>query len=334
MRPGHPQRRRSVQHLGAIVLDMDGGMGSFEIDRTIRRSASRQMGLTTRKQLEAAGVRSTAIARRRSAGLLVPVLPSVMRLSEVPATPLQMSLAAGLALPHGVVIGPSAALVDGLPVSAPPEPTVLVGDANSARRSGVHIVRSEHELPSRWWMGVRLTTTTATIVTLPRFVSKGVLEDCLDHAITHRLTTAARVRELVERLPHQAVQGRADLFELLDKRTEGRGHRSKLERKIGRWLRSAGLGGWIANYDVPVIGDSVECDLAWIAHRVDLEISPFHTHGSERSQARDAERRRALTEVGWRVIEATDEHLVSRKAFEPIITSLRRLGVDNSLFAA
>ena len=210
----------------------------------------------------------------------------------------------------------------------------MVRDTRSTRRSGVLIVRSADVMPSRWWMGVRVATTTATIVTLPRFVSTTVLAECLDHAITHRLTTAARVRALIERLPHQAVPGRADLLELLDERTEGRGHRSKLERKIGRWLREAGMAGWIANYDVPVIGDDVECDLAWVAHKVDLEISPFHTHGSERTQARDAERRRQLTEVGWRVIEATDEHLVDRQAFEPIITSLRRLGVDNALFAA
>lgn len=313
---------------------MNGGMGSFEIDRAIRRITSGQMGLVTRQQLEAAGIHRAAVDRRRDAGLFEPMLPSVMRLRDAPITALQMALAAGLAVPGGVVIGPSAALVDELPAPAPLEPTVMISGQRSARRAGVEIVRAQELLPSRWWSGIRVTTTTATIVSLPRFVSKAILEECLDHAITHRLTTAARVRALVERLPHQAVPGRAGLLALLDERTEGRGHRSRVERKIGRWLRSAGMGGWIANYDVPVIGDSVECDLAWIAHRVDLEISPFHTHGSERSQARDAERRRALTEAGWRIIEATDEHLVSRKTFEPIITSLRRLGVDNSLFAA
>jgi very-short-patch-repair endonuclease len=317
-----------------MVLTMDGGTTSFGIDLAIRRIASGQFGLVTRQQLEAVGVRRSAIARRRSVGLLVPVLPSVMRLGDVPVSPVQMSLAGGLAVPGGVVTGPSAAVVDGLPVSAPCEPIVVVGEARSAKCSGVEIIRSAEPWPSRWWSGVRVTTTTATIVSLPRFVSSAVLEECLDHAITHRLTTAARVRALVERLPHQAVPGRADLIDLLDQRTEGRGHRSKVERKIGRWLRSAGMGGWIANYDVPVVGGTIECDLAWVAHQVDLEISPFHTHGSERTQARDAERRRTLTEAGWRVIEATDEHLVSRKAFDPIITSLRRLGVDGSLFAA
>jgi very-short-patch-repair endonuclease len=317
-----------------MVLTMDGETENFRIDIAIRRIASGQMGLVTRQQMEELGIHRCAITRRRSAGLLVPVLPSVMRLGDAPATALQMSLAAGLAVPDGVVTGPSAAVVDGLPVVAPQEPTVMVGGTRSARRRGVLIVRAREVLPSRWWSGVRLTTATATIESLPRFVPQTVLEECLDHAITHRLTTADRVRTLVEQLPHQAVPGRADLLALLDARTEGRGHRSKVERKIGRWLRVAGLGGWVANYDVPVIGGTIECDLAWIAHRVDLEISPFHTHGSERSQARDAERRRALTEVGWRVIEATDEHLVNRKAFEPIIASLRRLGVGGSLFAA
>lgn len=313
---------------------MSGGMGSFEIDNAIRRIAARQIGLVTRQQLEAAGVHRSAIDRRRSVGLLVPVLPSVMRLADAPVTALQMSLAAGLAVPSSVVIGPSAALVDGLPIKAPREPTVMVGDANSARRSGLLIVRAANALPGRWWSGARVTTTTATIVTLPRFVSGAVLEECLDHAITHRLTTAARVRALVEGLPARSVPGRADLLALLEERTEGRGHRSKVERRIGRWLRDTGMGGWIANHDVPVIGGTLECDLAWVAHKVDLEISPFHTHGSERSQARDAERRRALTEVGWRVIEATDQHLESRRGFQPIIESLRRLGVGDALFAA
>ena len=323
-----------MAHLGAIVVAMSGGTGSFEIERTIRRIAAGQLGLVTRRQLEAAGISGSAITRRRSAGLLVPVLPTVMRLGDAPTTALQMSLAAGLAVPASVIIGPSAALIDGLPVSAPTKPTVSARGPRSARSPGIALVRTQVALPSRWWSGVRVTTATATIVSLPRFVSSAVVEECLDHAITHRLTTAERVRTLVEQLPHQAVPGRADLLALLDERTEGRGHRSKVERKIGRWLRGAGMYGWIPNHDVLVDGGTIECDLAWIAHRVDLEISPFHTHGSERSQARDAERRRALTEVGWRVIEATDEHLVSRKAFEPIITSLRRLGVDGSLFAA
>ena len=312
---------------------MTGGTSSFDIDLTIRRLASGQMGLVTRQQLDDAGVSPSAVARRRSAGLLVPVLPSVMRLGDAPVNDLQMSLAAGLAMPNGVVTGPSAGLVDGLPVVVSKDPTVMVGESRSARRPSLTIVRAHTLLPSRWWCGVRVTTTTATIVSLARFVSMNTLEVCLDHAITHRLTTADRVRRLAESLPRRAVPGRADLFGLLDERVEGRGHRSTVERKIGRWLRVAGMGGWIANHDVPVIGDDVECDLAWIPHKVDLEISPFHTHGSERTQARDAERRRQLAEVGWRVIEATDEHLVSRRAFEPIITTLRRLGVGDALFA-
>lgn len=188
---------------------MDGETENFRIDIAIRRIASGQMGLVTRQQMEELGIHRCAITRRRSAGLLVPVLPSVMRLSDAPATALQMSLAAGLAVSDGVVTGPSAAVVDGLPVVAPQDPTVMVGGARSARRPGVAIVRALEVLPSRWWSGIRITTTTATIVSLPRFVTAEILEECLDHAITHRMTTADRVRSLAESLPRRSAPGRS-----------------------------------------------------------------------------------------------------------------------------
>jgi hypothetical protein len=63
------------------------------------------------------------------------------------------------------------------------EPMVMVGGTRSARRRGVLIVRAQEVLPSRWWSGVRVTTTTATIVSLPRFVTAEILEECLDGSL-------------------------------------------------------------------------------------------------------------------------------------------------------
>lgn len=316
-------------HPGAMVAAMAGRTSSSDIDALLHRIARRQHGLVTIRQLATAGIAESAMRRRCASGQWEMVVAGVCRTTATPSTVEQRLVAAGLALPHGTLIGPSSALVDGMPVGerGAGEPVVAVADGRSARTVGITVVRMSAELPVHWWNGVRVATPAATIVTLPRFVSAARVERCLDHCLVERLTTVDRVRALLDALPARAVPGRQPLLRLLrDRAQRGLGHRSDEEQKVAAWLDAAGLTGWQANGLVDVSsGPPLECDFVWRAAQVDLEVSPFCTHGTPERQARDAERRRLLAEVGWAVIEATDAHLGSRRAFQPIVDSLRTL---------
>ena len=103
-------------------------------------------------------------------------------------------------------------------------------------------------------------------------------------------------------------------------------HRSKLEQNVGGWLNAGGVKGWSANFTVRLdTGRTIEIDFAWPDQKVALEVSPFHTHGSQKTQERDAQRRRLLILLGWRIVEALDADLVDVNAFEATILTLSAL---------
>jgi Protein of unknown function (DUF559) len=103
----------------------------------------------------------------------------------------------------------------------------------------------------------------------------------------------------------------------------------RLGDEVGSGVSALGadvfVSGWRSNYRVQTSIGEVEVDFAWSSAKVVLEISPFFTHGSEQKQRRDLNRRRALTEAGWRIIEATDEHFCDQVSFRQIIASLHEV---------
>ena len=306
---------------------MRGNHSTSEIDATLRRIARSQLGLVTVDQARRNGVDKFALERRRNTGALITLFPGVMRLAAVAPTPEQSILAASLSVRDSTVAATAAAVVHQLPVGpAAALPTWSVGATTSGRTPGIVAIRQSFVMPSQRWHTSRLATPASTLVLLPRFVGPGTVERCLDHGIGHRLTTAAVVRDLIERIPTRAVVGRRLLLELLEQRSCGLRHRSDLEHRVARWLNAAGLHGWQPNYAASVAGGkTVEVDIAWPQARLALEVSPFFTHGSRAAQERDAVRRRLLVANGWRIVEATDPDLESERAFARSVTCVKDL---------
>ncbi len=190
-------------------------------------------------------------------------------------------------------------------------------------------IRQRIELPSQPWFTARVATPAASLLLLPHFADPATVERCLDHCLAHRLTSVPRIQELIDQVAPRAVIGRRLLVELLDQRSSGMGHRSRLEQRVAGWLAGAGLSGWERNHRVVVGPDTtVEVDFAWPNERVALEVSPFFTHGSRATQERDAERRRQLMLEGWRIVEATDPDLANARAFTGSIRTLRAVLAD------
>jgi very-short-patch-repair endonuclease len=173
--------------------------------------------------------------------------------------------------------------------------------------------------------GASITTPAQTIVDLSGLLSMSELARCLDHAIANRLLQIDSVRMILDTRPQVRSGGMRVLRTLVDERSNNKVRsRSKLEQLLFRWLRQSKIHGFVPNFPVPE-ADDIEVDFGWLAPRVGLEVSPFYTHGSQRTQARDMERRRLLAVAKWTVIEATDADLVSFEAFQTIAKSLKAL---------
>ena len=83
----------------------------------------------------------------------------------------------------------------------------------------------------------------------------------------------------------------------------GGGARSEAERTALTLLRGAGILGWRANHEVwlPGYGQAF-LDLAFIEHRVLVEIDGWAYHRDLRAFVRDTRRQNALVLDGWTVI--------------------------------
>lgn len=308
---------------------------TFDIDARIRAIASTQLGLVTVAQATRRGIDKHALAGRRDSGALVPLYPNVMKLAPFATTPEQRVLGAALAVPGSVVAATSAAIVHQMPVPArdvPNEAVLSVVTGRAVRVPGIIVVRQRIIPPSKGWMTTRVATPAATVLLLPRFVDDSTVERCLDHCLAHRITSVANLRALILATAPHAVFRRQLLLDLLADRTNGIGHRSAKEQKVGRWLNRAGLTGWTRNLKVRVVVSGrvveVEVDFGWPNDRVALEVSPFFTHGSRVTQDRDAERRRLLAVASWHVVEAVDGDLANERAFARIIAALRAMGLN------
>jgi very-short-patch-repair endonuclease len=303
---------------------------TFHIDALLRRIARRQLGLITSKEAAALGVDKHALARRRASGALVPMFADVMRLGAVLPSQPQRILAASLAVPGSVVAGVSAAIIHQMPVpkalfKTESTPVLSVSSHTVITLVGIQTIRHAVLLPSKPWMTRSLATPAASLILLPRSLEADAVERCLDHCLAHRLVTVTSVLNLIQRVPVRSLTGRRLLLELLADRAGGIGYRSALERKVARWLQTAGLKGWKRNFGVTIPGDTIEVDFGWVQHKVALEVSPFFTHGSRAKQERDAQRRRLLVAQGWRIVEALDADLESQTAFQTIVGSMKLL---------
>jgi hypothetical protein len=240
----------------------------------------------------------------------------------------QRTIAANLAVEDSIVIGWFAARIHGLPVLQTLDGQAVSLAVTITRRSRLPGVRRCRGLiPSQPWRTGRVATPVLTIVTLAALrATRHQLETVLDAALTRRLVTVARIEKLLTTSGWLRFPGRPLLVSLLVERTGGKAlFRSQTEARVKRWLKENELDGGLPNHIVETASGPVEVDVAWPAQFIALEISPFWTHGSRKTQQRDIDRRAALVARGWRVVEADDRHLGSRRAFQPKIEALKQL---------
>ncbi len=314
---------------------MYGTNTTIALDSALSRVALNQLGLITRAGALELGMSKDSLRRRVEAGLLKRVHPGVYRIAASESTFEQQCLAACLAANHSILGDRSAAVVHGLPLNQPPRPELIIPHGSVFRSPDV-VVRQTRYLPSsRPWFSTRITTVSSTLVALAGQVSPETLGRCVDHCLINRLTTVEHIRRELAGSGQQRFRGRDTLEAELDKRTDGRMlFRSRVEQNVGRWIERAKLPQPISNFIVRINGRTYELDFAWPRFRVALEVSPFFTHGSARTQQRDVEKRRALASIDWRFVEASDPDLVNFAAFGPTIEILRAVLVHSGVILA
>ncbi len=303
------------------------------IDTAVIELAKRQLGVITTSQLVDVGINRKRIQVRVDSGMLVRLFPNVLRLASIPVSVEQQFLAAALSVPGSVVSGKSAAFVHGFPSSTLRALLPTYGSKIKVELSvlhkrvtdikGINARRCRRTIDTQPWKSVRVTTIPQTVADLAAILPASELSMLLDHLLVKRLTKVTDIRKVV--LKNDRMINRQHLLALLDERSEDRMlYRSRLEFKVGGWLNDLGAKQFQPNYVVVEAG-GIEADFAWRSHRVVLEVSPFYTHGAERTQERDMIRRRKLLAAGWLVFEVTDADLVSMEVFALAVTPLLKL---------
>jgi very-short-patch-repair endonuclease len=258
-------------------------------DAAIAALATRQHGVVTTAQLEAAGIGRRGLAHRVANGRLIRIFRGVYRVGPISA-PYGREMAAVLAT-GGALSHHTAAAIWGFrpPHDGAPHVTVENRDARSRRGLCVHRTRS---LKAAVHLGLPLTTVARTLHDLAPLLSQGELDRAVEEALIRGLTK-------VEELTGRPALRRATIEEPQITRSEG-------ERRLRRLIKAAKLPRAVTNTRVA----GWEVDAFWPAQRLVVEVDGFAYHGNRAAFERDRRKDAALVAAGYRVVRITWRQLV------------------------
>lgn len=279
--------------------------------------ANRAHGVVTRRQLLAAGVSASAIARRVRAGWLIVVHPGVYRVGHCAPNVAATYLAAVLACGEGALLsGRAAGWWLGLIRGDPPPPEV---SAQQERRvPGVTVRRCRVRGSGGGWIrrGVPVTSAARTLVDLAAVLSLDDLATASHEAGIRYATTPAHTAAELAR--HPKTKGRRNLELVIGRRVAVT--LSQLERRFRKRLRDAGLR-LPDESNRPASGRRVDC--RWIAERLTVELDSFGFHNSRHSWERDRRREREAYARGDQIRRYTYGDVFEDPG--PMLAELRRI---------
>ncbi|MGH2687029.1 MAG: type IV toxin-antitoxin system AbiEi family antitoxin domain-containing protein, partial [Actinomycetota bacterium] len=270
--------------------------------------AAGQHGVITRAQALGAGLSRSAVDRRVAAGRWRTLRPGVYAPRSVPPSWHQRLTAAVLAG------GPSACAshrsagalwsLDGVG-----ERLLEISLPTGRRMSGVSVHRSrrDDDRDITHIDGIRVTAIERTILDLSGVVSPRGTALALDDALRRRLTSPARVAEVLERRGSRGRPGMAALRELLARRGDGDGLvESRLESALLEVLRHHDVPLPVAQHEI-VEGSTVvaRVDFAYPAVRLGIEADGYRWHGGRERWANDIRRENRLKLLGWTLLRFT-----------------------------
>jgi very-short-patch-repair endonuclease len=272
----------------------------------VRALQRRQLGLVTTPQCGELGVTRKVVAGRVQAGRWERVLPGVYRDRGHPASLSQLALAAGLwGGPAALVSHATAGALVALDGVAVERPHIWVPPSRTARSALVVVHRGELAAIDRRMIGpIPVTSPARTLIDLAGLLDDEDLAAAVEDAIHRGLTTPMSVSRRLDALGGKGRPGVARLREILDDRGSSAAAESRLEVKIWRTLRSAGMRP-VRQHLVRVDGRSYRIDCAFPRRRLGVEGIGDRFHRSPLQRRRDQQRLADLASLSWRIIPVT-----------------------------
>ena len=268
--------------------------------------AAHQDGVVSRDQLrDRFGVSDHAISRARRSGLIVDVVPGVVRPASSPET-FRMRCRAVQLRADGCLSGWTAAHFYEL--RAMPTADIHVTVPTGFRRrlpTWVHLHRCSWYEPDRDRVigsdGLVLARPLRMLFGLAAAFTQHRFERAAEDAWHHGLVTPADAAAYLERHRCRGKDGVAVFERWLDRAvTRARPTQSHLERRLLESLERLGLPEPQRQHPLTLAsGETVHLDIAWPSIRFCVEPGASWWHGGDAGQRRDQARDRDCGEVGW-----------------------------------
>lgn len=269
------------------------------------RSAARQHGMVTGRQLYDLGLTDRQVQADVDAGVLVQVHRGTFRHAAGEDTWRTQLTAACLACgPTAVASARSAGRLWGLRDVPRWRPEVTVLDTTKPRLRGVVVHRTDRldAVDVSRVDGISVTSPARTLLDLGALLPRPVLTPVLEDATFRRLLVIEDVLSILERLGGPGRRGTAALRGAVDDAVVTGRLESRLELALARLLEIAGGPPPVRQYDVALAGGvRARLDFAWPDRRLAVEADGRRWHSTKRDFDRNLVRSRALEASGWRV---------------------------------
>ncbi len=282
---------------------------SPSIDEPIARTAGRQHGNITHRQLRGLSLGPGAIKHRVRTGRLYPVHQGVFAVGRPPQTTVERYAAAVLACGPGAALSHQSALsLWGLSDKWPLPAHVTA--PTKRKRPGIVTHRSVDLKPKdfRTRTGIRVTSPARTILDCARDLDRwNRLGRTLADALRAKLLSKSALHEIVERFPHHP--GTKPLSTAISVYTPTR---SEFERRFVAFC---------ARYDFPVpivntIVEGFEADTWFPDHRLIVELDGWDYHRDHPTFTSDRDRDTDRLAAGIETVRITWDRLTETPARE------------------
>jgi very-short-patch-repair endonuclease len=324
--------RQSLAGSGTVPDDLP----VMDLD-AVHAVAEVQFGAVSRAQLRAVGCATSWIDRQRDRGMLRRAHPGVYTMiglrqhhcTDLAAVLLYCGAANGdgdgwMSVDGGVAAGgrTALALLGVSTVQWPDVPEIVTAFPRRKRALGssARVVCRSGIMPGDIVLHRRLPVTSPerTIIDAADVLYGSGLEDALDAMLRSGVTTLGRIEERMARCEPRGRTGFGRLADFVAERDPATAPtESHLEDAFMRIVRSLPGGPEKWRRQAPFRGDDgsvIRVDFICDDHRLVVETDGWRWHGSRRRFERDAERRRALTLAGYRVMVFTWSDVVSDPA--------------------
>ncbi len=286
--------------------------------------ARRQHGVISRTQLVALGMSRHQIEHRVQTERLIAARPGVYTFAGTPRSDRQALWEAVLwAGRDATVSHRAAAVVWRFESIACANPELWT--PRRLRASDVIVHRGVVPARDRGLReGLPITSVTRTLSDLAAVIEEEVLEGAIEEARRRHLISDDRMRRDFGRMSARGRPGSQALGRLTREFEGSAPTESRLEVRVLRILRNAGIATPVRQFEVILGRRRYRIDLAWPDLKVGIECEGYSVHGRRRAYVPDRVRLAAVVGAGWRIVPVTWEQTKAPEELAAVVNSALR----------